>query len=249
MANVIEIVAAPADVEDSSILAARDQRINGFREIENNSKYNIIRGMITSRQNMKYNEHLTPVYLRAKEMFDTMVDEQNSQITYLQGILTHLDNILQEYTKPDGKGKGKGTGTGSSKGTDKFIEGIVQDKKKIGKLLIRMRKVLNKLNEIDTITNITTEMMDKYTPDDFIVYDDGDGDGDGHGHGDGEYADDGSEVNDDDNDADADEAEVLFLLHSKYDDDDEFGNSGSGSSGSSSSSRSSGSISESESDE
>lgn len=225
MANVIEIVAAPADVEDSSILAARDQRINGFREIENNSKYNIIRGMITSRQNMKYNEHLTPVYLRAKEMFDTMVDEQNSQITYLQGILTHLDNILQEYTKPDGKGKGKGKGT--SKGTDKFIEGIVQDKKKIGKLLIRMRKVLNKLNEIDTITNITTEMMDKYTPDDFIVYDDGDGDGDG------EYADDGSEVNDDDNDADADEAEVLFLLHSNYDDDDEFGNSGSSSSSSS----------------
>jgi hypothetical protein len=230
MANVIEPVVV---VADSSILAARDQRINGFREIENNSKYNIIRGMITSRQNMKYNEHLTPVYLRAKEMFDTMVDEQNSQITYLQGILTHLDNILQEYTKPDGKGKGKGKGT--SKGTDKFIEGIVQDKKKIGKLLIRMRKVLNKLNEIDTITNITTEMMDKYTPEDFIVYDDGDGDGDGDGHG--EYADDGSEVNDDDNDADADEAEVLFLLHSKYDDDDEFGNSGS----ESSSSRSSGS--------
>jgi len=222
MANVIEPVVV---VADSSILAARDQRINGFREIENNSKYNIIRGMITSRQNMKYNEHLTPVYLRAKEMFDTMVDEQNSQITYLQGILTHLDNILQEYTKPDGKGKGKGKGT--SKGTEKFIEGIVQDKKKIGKLLIRMRKVLNKLNEIDTITNITTEMMDKYTPDDFIVYDDDDGDG--------EYADDGSEVNDDDNDADADEAEVLFLLHSKYDDDDEFGNSGSESSSSGSS--------------
>jgi hypothetical protein len=246
MANVIEIVAAPADVEDSSILAARDQRINGFREIENNSKYNIIRGMITSRQNMKYNEHLTPVYLRAKEMFDTMVDEQNSQITYLQGILTHLDNILQEYTKPDGKGKGKGKGKGTSKGTDKFIEGIVQDKKKIGKLLIRMRKVLNKLNEIDTITNITTEMMDKYTPEDFIVYDDGDGDG--HGDGDGEYADDSGEVNDDDNDANADEAEVLFLLHSKYDDDDEFENSGSGSESSSRSSGS-GSGSESESDE
>lgn len=246
MANVIEIVAAPADVEDSSILAARDRRINGFREIENNSKYNIIRGMITSRQNMKYNEHLTPVYLRAKEMFDTMVDEQNSQITYLQGILTHLDNILQEYTKPDGKGKGKGKGKGTSKGTDKFIEGIVQDKKKIGKLLIRMRKVLNKLNEIDTITNITTEMMDKYTPEDFIVYDDGDGDG--HGDGDGEYADDSGEVNDDDNDANADEAEVLFLLHSKYDDDDEFENSGSGSESSSRSSGS-GSGSESESDE
>lgn len=192
MANVIELRSADnaALAEDSSILAARDRRISGFREIENNSKYNIIRGMITSRQNMKYNQHLTPVYLKAKEIFDTMVDEQNSQINYLQGILTHLDNILQEYTKPDGNKKRK------TKSTDKFIEGIVQDKKKIGKLLIRMRKVINKLNEIDTITNITTEMMDKYTPDDFIVYDDA-ADGD-----------DGDE-------SDADDADVLLLLNSR----------------------------------
>ena len=34
MANVIELAAAAA--EDSSILAARDRRISGFREIENN---------------------------------------------------------------------------------------------------------------------------------------------------------------------------------------------------------------------
>lgn len=236
MANVIEPVVV---VADSSILAARDRRINGFREIENNSKYNIIRGMITSRQNMKYNEHLTSIYLRAKEMFDTMVDEQNSQISYLQGILTHLDNILQEYTKPGGNKKGK------TKGTDKFIEGIVQDKKKIGKLLIRMRKVLNKLNEIDTITNITTEMMDKYTPEDFIVYDD-----DGHV----ECVDDGSEADDIDNDADADEAEVLFLLNSRSggresEDDDSFGNNSESESESESGGDSAGSESESESDE
>ena len=219
MANVIELAAAPA--EDSSILAARDRRINGFREIENNSKYNIIRGMITSRQNMKYNEHMKPVYLRAKEMFDTMVDEQNSQTNYLQGILTHLDNILQEYTKPDGNKKRK------PKGTDKFIEGIVADKKKIGKLLIRMRKVLNKLNEIDTITNITTEMMDKYTPEDFIVYDE-----------------DGADVDDD---ADAHEAEVLFLLNARSGDS---AGSGSGSESSSDSgSDSAGSESGSESDD
>ena len=208
MANVIELAAAAA--EDSSILAARDRRISGFREIENNSKYNIIRGMITSRQNMKYNEHLTPVYFRAKEIFDTMVDEQNSQINYLQGILTHLDKILQEYTKPDGNKKRK------TKGTDKFIDGIVTDKKKIGKLLIRMRRVLNKLNEIDTITNITAEMMDKYTPDDFIVYDDDaddggaadyvDVDGVGVGVGEADYV---------DNDSDSDDAEVLFLLNSR----------------------------------
>lgn len=213
MANVIEIVAAPTDVEDSSILAARDRRINGFREIENNSKYNIIRGMITSRQNMKYNEHMKPVYLRAKEMFDTMVDEQNSQTSYLQGILTHLDNILQEYMKPDGNKKRK------TKGTDKFIEGIVADKKKIGKLLIRMRKVINKLNEIDTITNITTEMMDKYTPEDFIVYDDDDHGGDGGDGGDdasdAECLDGCDEADYLDNDSDSDEAEVLFLLNSR----------------------------------
>lgn len=210
MANVIEIVAAPADVEDSSILAARDRRINGFREIENNSKYNIIRGMITSRQNMKYNEHMKPVYLRAKEMFDTMVDEQNSQTSYLQGILTHLDNILQEYMKPDGNKKRK------TKGTDKFIEGIVADKKKIGKLLIRMRKVINKLNEIDTITNITTEMMDKYTPEDFIVYDDDDHGGDGGDDAsDAECLDGCGEADYLDNDSDSDEAEVLFLLNSR----------------------------------
>ena len=221
MANVIELVAAPADAEDSSILAARDRRINGFREIENNSKYNIIRGMITSRQNMKYNEHMKPVYLRAKEMFDTMVDEQNSQTSYLQGILTHLDNILQEYMKPDGNKKRK------TKGTDKFIEGIVADKKKIGKLLIRMRKVINKLNEIDTITNITTEMMDKYTPEDFIVYDD-----------------DGADVDDD---ADAHEAEVLFLLNTRS--GDSAGSESGSSSDSGSDSAGSESESESESDD
>jgi len=204
MANVIELVATPADAEDSSILAARDRRINGFREIENNSKYNIIRGMITSRQNMKYNEHMKPVYLRSKEMFDTMVDEQNSQTSYLQGILTHLDNILQEYMKPDGNKKRK------TKGTDKFIEGIVADKKKIGKLLIRMRKVINKLNEIDTITNITTEMMDKYTPEDFIVYD-------GDGASDAECLDGCGEADYLDNDSDSDEAEVFFLLNSRSD--------------------------------
>ena len=218
MANVIEPAVV---VADSSILAARDRRINGFREIENNSKYNIIRGMITSRENMKYNKHLTPVYLKAKEMFDTMVDEQNSQISYLQGILTHLDNILQEYTKPDGNKRRK------IKGIDKFIEGIVQDKKKVSKLLIRMRKVLNKLNEIDTITSITTEMMDKYTPEDFIVYDE-----------------DGADVDDD---ADAHEAEVLFLLNARSGDS---AGSGSGSESSSDSgSDSAGSESGSESDD
>ena len=217
MANVIEPAVV---VADSSILAARDRRINGFREIENNSKYNIIRGMITSRENMKYNKHLTPVYLKAKEMFDTMVDEQNSQISYLQGILTHLDNILQEYTKPDGNKRRK------IKGIDKFIEGIVQDKKKVSKLLIRMRNVLNKLNEIDTITSITTEMMDKYTPEDFIVYDEDGAD------------DDGADVDDD---ADADEAEVLFLLNARSGD--------SAGSGSESSSDSGSAESESESDD
>ena len=220
MANIIELAVAAAPAEDSSILAARDRRINGFREIENNSKYNIIRGMITSRQNMKYNEHMKPVYLRAKEMFDTMVDEQNSQTNYLQGILIHLDNILQEYTKPDGNKKRK------PKGTDKFIEGIVADKKKIGKLLIRMRKVLNKLNEIDTITNITTEMMDKYTPEDFIVYEDDADDG-----GAADYVDGVGESDYVDNDSDSDEAEVLFLLNSRSgygESEDEASGSGSG---------------------
>ena len=220
MANVIEPAVV---VADSSILAARDRRINGFREIENNSKYNIIRGMITSRENMKYNKHLTPVYLKAKEMFDTMVDEQNSQISYLQGILTHLDNILQEYTKPDGNKRRK------IKGIDKFIEGIVQDKKKVSKLLIRMRNVLNKLNEIDTITSITTEMMDKYTPEDFIVYDD-----------------DGADVDDD---ADADEAEVLFLLNARSGDSAGSGSESSSDSGSDSAGSESGSESDDEDDE
>jgi hypothetical protein len=165
-----------SDIDDISILSARDKQISGYRDVENVSKFNIILGMIKTRQNVKNNKDLMPIYFRSKQLFDEIVEEQNKQVTYLQNIIRHLDSILHDHLSPSegqittSKKYKKTTNarTGKDdKSQDHMIQDIIKEKQKVGKLLMKMRMVLNKLNEIDTLTHITPERMAAFSPGDF----------------------------------------------------------------------------------
>ena len=82
--------------DSDSDLAYRDIAIDDFRKSEKESKIQIIKKMIELRHNMKYNKHLLSVYLKAKSLFDNMVDEHRSQITYLEEIHHHINNMIRE---------------------------------------------------------------------------------------------------------------------------------------------------------
>ena len=167
-----------SDIDDVSVLSSRDKHIRGYRDVENMSKFNIILGMIKTRQNVKNNKDLMPIYMRSKQLFDEIVEEQNKQVTYLQNIIRHLDSILHDHlSPPDGQittskkhKKTTNARTGKDdKSQDHVIQDIIKEKQKVGRLLIKMRMVLNKLNEIDALTHITPERMAAFSPDDFNI--------------------------------------------------------------------------------
>lgn len=166
-----------SDIDDVSVLSSRDKHIRGYRDVENMSKFNIILGMIKTRQNVKNNKDLMPIYMRSKQLFDEIVEEQNKQVTYLQNIIRHLDSILHDHlSPPDGQISSKknkkptNARTGKDdKSQDHVIQDIIKEKQKVGRLLIKMRMVLNKLNEIDALTHITPERMAAFSPDDFNI--------------------------------------------------------------------------------
>ena len=165
-----------SDINDVSVLSSRDKHIRGYRDVENMSKFNIILGMIKTRQNVKNNKDLMPIYMRSKQLFDEIVEEQNKQVTYLQNIIRHLDSILHDHlSPPDGQISSKKnkkvakTGSNIGKQEDHVIQDIIKEKQKVGRLLIKMRMVLNKLNEIDALTHITPERMAAFSPDDFNI--------------------------------------------------------------------------------
>ena len=60
---------------DSDFLADNDLAIKKFRGSEKDAKRKIIDKMLTLRHNMKYNKHLLSVYVKAKALFDEMVDK------------------------------------------------------------------------------------------------------------------------------------------------------------------------------
>jgi hypothetical protein len=148
--------------DDAKTLSSRDKSINGYREIENIAKFNIIKGMIKSKENYKHNKKLLAVYLKYKQLFDGIIDEHTNQIKYLQNIIKHLDAVLNDYISSNNSKK-------QEKKHNAMIKSIHNDKQKIGRLIIRMRKVLNTLNEIDSIAEITPDIINKYTPDDFNI--------------------------------------------------------------------------------
>ena len=165
-----------SDSDDVSVLSSRDKHIRGYRDVENMSKFNIILGMIKTRQNVKNNKDLMPIYMRSKQLFDEIVEEQNKQVTYLQNIIRHLDSILHDHlSPPEGQISSKKnkkvakSGSNINKQEDHVIQDIIKEKQKVGRLLIKMRMVLNKLNEIDALTHITPERMAAFSPDDFNI--------------------------------------------------------------------------------
>jgi hypothetical protein len=141
---------------DSDFLAQRDKTVHDFRASEKDTKRKIIEKMLTLRHNMKYNKHLLSVYTRAKELFDTMVDEHRSQLNHLDEIYRHLNHLIRENLSAQRNRRGDT----SSK---MMMTELVKDKKRIGSLLKKMRGSFDKLMDIDTVIGTTIENINEIT--------------------------------------------------------------------------------------
>jgi hypothetical protein len=146
---------------DSDFLASQDLAVQDYRNDSKKNKIDIVKQMVKNRHNLQYNKHLSSVYLKAKSIFDEMVDEHRVQIQHLEEIHRHLDKILNDNIvkkKSSKKSRGKMTSVNKYSNTG-IIQEIVKDKIRIGKLLKKMRAGLNKLIEIDTIVEVTIEKL------------------------------------------------------------------------------------------
>jgi hypothetical protein len=192
---------------DSDFLAQHDHTINDFRMSEKETKRKIIEKMLTLKHNMKYNKHLQSVYLKAKDLFDKMVEEHRSQLYYLDEIYRHLNTLIRENLS-----------------NNKIMSELIKDKNRIGILLKKMRKSFDKLTDVDTIIGITIEKINEITfMDEDLEYrsDEEDNDYNEYNNPENENEDDDdddSEVNDYDND---DEAEEDYDDSEMTDDEDE----------------------------
>jgi len=135
---------AEEEFGDSDFLAYRDIATNDFRKSEKESKIQLIKKMIELRHNMKYNQHLLSVYLKAKSLFDTMVDEHRTQITYLEEIYNHINGMIRDTHR-------KNTMTAE----------LLKDKKRIGRLLKKMRNSYDKLTNVYTVIDVTVQKMNE----------------------------------------------------------------------------------------
>ena len=181
---------------DSDFLAARDKTIHDFRSSEKDTKRKIIEKMLTLRHNMKYNKHLLSVYMRAKELFDTMVDEHRMQIHHLDEIYQHLNLMIRENLSEQ-----------RNKRANTMMHELVKDKKRIGLLLKKMRASFDKLMNIDTVIGVTIDQINELTfMDDDAAEDDNDDSEAEDDDSDSEAEDDNddSEAEDDDGDSDSD---------------------------------------------
>ena len=150
---------------DSDFLAYDDRAIRDFRDSEKESKKTIVKHMVKLRHNLQYNKHLSSVYLKAKAIFDEMVDEHRTQIHHLDEIYKHLSKLINEQltkkNKPSKKLR-RGDPDPTNVTHDKpMLKELVKDKKNIGKLLSNMRKGLDKLMEIDTIIGTTIDKINE----------------------------------------------------------------------------------------
>jgi len=182
---------------DSDFLAARDKTIHDFRSSEKDTKRKIIEKMLTLRHNMKYNKHLLSVYMRAKELFDTMVDEHRMQIHHLDEIYQHLNLMIRENLSEQR----------NKRANTMMMHELVKDKKRIGLLLKKMRASFDKLMNIDTVIGVTIDQINELTfMDDDAAEDDNDDSEAEDDDSDSEAEDDNddSEAEDDDGDSDSD---------------------------------------------
>ena len=145
---------------DSDFLADNDRSIRDFRENEKTSKKHIVKQMVKIRHNLQYNKHLLSVYLKAKTIFDEMVEEHREQIHHLDKIYRHLNKLIHEQITKNKSSKKRRDG-GVADNNKPTIKELVKDKRKIGKLLSNMRKGLDKLMEIDTIIGTTVEKINE----------------------------------------------------------------------------------------
>ena len=136
---------------DSDFLAQRDTTIHDFRASDKESKRKIIEKMLTLRHNMKYNKHLLSVYMKAKGLFDTMVEEHRSQLYYLDEIYRHINQLIRENLST------------MSKKPNGMMTELVKDKKRIGTLLKQMRSSYDKLMNVDTVIGVTIDKMNEIT--------------------------------------------------------------------------------------
>jgi hypothetical protein len=182
---------------DSDFLASRDAAIGDFRDSEKVNKRKIIEKMLTLRHNMKYNKHLLSVYMKAKGLFDKMVEEHRSQLYYLDEIYRHINQLIRENLST------------SSKKPSGMITELIKDKKRIGALLKKMRASYEKLMNVDTVLGVTIDKINEIS---FMDEDDANLDAeDGvedidDGHDDGHDLEDDDEVEDlDDEDREEDD--------------------------------------------
>jgi hypothetical protein len=144
---------------DSKFLAIRDSTIKNLRSSEKDTKHKIIEKMLTLQHNMKYNRHLLSVYMKAKELFDKMVEEHRMQIHSLEEIHHHLNHLIRENLSAKRiKSKKDAAGMTSSTMTE-----LMKDKKRIGALLKKMRDSYEKLMNIDTVIGVTIQQINEIT--------------------------------------------------------------------------------------
>ena len=130
------------------LLVERDLTIGDFRESEKETKRKIIENMLKLRTNKEYNKHLLSVYIKAKGLFDTMVEEHRGQLHYLEEIYRHINTIIREHLS-----------AGSYRKQSKIVSELMKDKKQIGRLLKKMQKSYEKLTNIDTTIGITIDKV------------------------------------------------------------------------------------------
>jgi hypothetical protein len=141
---------------DSDFLAMNDKAIQNFRENENDAKRKIVKKMLTLRHNMKYNKHLLSVYMKAKALFDKMVDEHRSQLHSLDEIYRHLNHLIRENMS-------KNRIDSKNSVSSNMMTELIKDKKQIGLLLKKMRNSYDKLMNIDTILGMTVDKVNEIT--------------------------------------------------------------------------------------
>jgi hypothetical protein len=98
---------------------------------------------------MKYNKHLLSVYMKAKGLFDTMVEEHRSQLYYLDEIYRHINQLIRENLSR------------TSKQHNGMMSELRKDKKRIGVLLKRMRASYEKLMNVDTVVGVTIDKINE----------------------------------------------------------------------------------------
>ena len=179
---------------DSKFLAMRDSTIKNLRSSEKDTKHKIIEKMLTLQHNMKYNRHLLSVYMKAKELFDKMVEEHRMQIHSLEEIHHHLNHIIRENLSAKRIRTKKDVAAGASYSSSTMSE-LMKDKKRIGALLKKMRDSYEKLMNVDTVIGVTIQQINEIT-----------------------FMDEGEEAGDDDDDGEEDELEDEG---EEYEDEDE----------------------------